>query len=42
VYNEAGKLLTTGSILLYFLQAADMSKTNMPEMLAKKLKDYFN
>jgi acyl-CoA thioester hydrolase len=41
VYNEAGKLLTTGTVLLYFLQSADMSKTKMPEMLAEKLKEYF-
>jgi len=41
VYNEVGKLLTTGTIFLYFLNAADMSKTNMPEMLAEKLKVYF-
>ena len=41
VYNEAGKLLTTGSILLYFLKASDMSKTTMPEKLAEKLKAYF-
>ncbi len=41
VYNEAGKLLTTGTVLLYFLQSADMSKTMMPEMLAEKLKEYF-
>ena len=42
VYNEAGKLLTTGTILLYFLKSADMSKTLMPEMLSDKLKGYFN
>lgn len=42
VYNESGKLLTTGSILLYFLKASDMSKTLIPEMLAEKLKPYFN
>ena len=41
VYNEAGKLLTTGTVLLYFLQSSDMSKTMMPEMLAEKLKEYF-
>jgi len=41
VYNEAGKLLTTGTVLLYFLQSADMSKTMMPEMLAEKLKVFF-
>src|SRR6202000_1550771 len=27
VYNEEGKLLTTGSVLLYFLQSATMEKT---------------
>ena len=42
VYNEAGKLLTTGTVLLYFLKSADMSKTLMPEMLSDKLKGYFN
>lgn len=42
VYNEAGKLLTTGTVLLYFLKSADMSKTTMPEMLSEKLKEYFN
>jgi acyl-CoA thioester hydrolase len=41
VYSEAGKLLTTGTVLLYFLQSADMSKTMMPEMLAEKLKVFF-
>jgi acyl-CoA thioester hydrolase len=42
VYNEAGKLLTTGSILLYFLKSSDMSKTLIPEMLAERLQPYFN
>jgi acyl-CoA thioester hydrolase len=42
VYNETGKLLTTGSILLFFLNASDRSKTNMPEMMANRLKAYFN
>jgi acyl-CoA thioester hydrolase len=41
VYNEAGKLLTTGSVLLYFLKAADKSKTMMPEMMADRLRGYF-
>jgi len=41
VYNEAGKLLTTGSVLLYFLKSADRSKTMMPMMLAEKLEVYF-
>jgi acyl-CoA thioester hydrolase len=41
VYNEAGKLLTTGSVLLYFMKSSDMSKTIMPEMLMGRLKPYF-
>ena len=42
VYNEGGKLLTVGSVLLYFLNASDMSRTVMPEMLAERLKAYFS
>jgi acyl-CoA thioester hydrolase len=41
VYNEEGKLLTTGSILLYFLNAADKTKTKMPDLLAAQLKNAF-
>jgi acyl-CoA thioester hydrolase len=42
VYNESGKLLTTGSILLYFLNASDKGKTKMPDMMTERLKDFFN
>lgn len=42
VYNEQGKLLTTGKVLLYFLKAATMEKTVMPEDMEKKLKPYFD
>jgi acyl-CoA thioester hydrolase len=41
VYNEAGKLLTTGKVLLYFLKAATMEKTMMPEEMEKKLRPFF-
>ena len=41
VYNEKGKLLTTGKAVLYFLVAATMQKTNMPEMMFQKLAPYF-
>ncbi|MBU6158008.1 MAG: acyl-CoA thioesterase [Bacteroidetes bacterium] len=41
VYNEAGKLLTTGSVLLYFINAADKAKTKMPDLLATQLKNAF-
>jgi acyl-CoA thioester hydrolase len=42
VYNEQGKLLTTGKVLLYFLKAGTMEKTVMPEDMEKKLKPYFD
>lgn len=42
VYNEKGKLLTTGKVLLYFLKASTMEKTTMPEQLAEKLRPFFH
>jgi acyl-CoA thioester hydrolase len=42
VYNEAGKLLTTGKVLLYFLKSATMEKTLMPEDMEKKLRPFFD
>jgi acyl-CoA thioester hydrolase len=42
VYNEAGKLLTVGKVLLYFLKAGTMEKTLMPEEMEKKLRPFFN
>src|ERR1700744_2706122 len=30
VYNEKGKLLTTGNVVLYFMRSATMEKTVMP------------
>lgn len=42
VYNETEKLLTTGKVVLYFMRAATMEKTNMPKELVKKLAPYFN
>jgi acyl-CoA thioester hydrolase len=42
VYNEAGKLLTTGKVLLYFLKSATMEKTLMPEEMEKKLRPFFD
>jgi acyl-CoA thioester hydrolase len=41
VYNEKGKLLTTGAVLLYFLKSANMEKTNMPAEMEERLKPYF-
>jgi acyl-CoA thioester hydrolase len=41
VYNEDGKLLTIGKVLLYFLRSANMEKTNMPDEMKTKLAPYF-
>lgn len=41
VYNEAGKLLTSGQVRLYFMTADTMERTLMPEALKAKLLPYF-
>lgn len=41
VYNESGKLLTVGKVLLYFMQAASMEKTTMPVNMREKLLPFF-
>ncbi len=41
VYNEAGKLLTTGKVVLYFIKAKTREKTTMPEELRNRLVPYF-
>ena len=41
VYNEEGKLLTMGRIVLYFLDAKTMARTAMPDALAKHLLPFF-
>lgn len=41
VYNEEGKLLTTGKVVLYFLDAHTKMKTTMPAALQEKLKPFF-
>jgi acyl-CoA thioester hydrolase len=41
VYNENGKLLTVGRVVLYFLLAANMEKTKMPVEMTEKLTPYF-
>ena len=42
VYNEAGKLLTIGRIVLYFLDAKTMARTVKPDALKKHLEPYFH
>jgi len=41
VYNEEGKLLTTGKVTLYFIDNATNKKTGMPAALKETLAPYF-
>lgn len=41
VYNEEGKLLTSGKVVLYFLDATTKMKTTMPIELKSKIEHYF-
>jgi acyl-CoA thioester hydrolase len=41
VYNENGKLLTIGKVVLYFINAATKEKSTMPEQLRQQLEGYF-
>ena len=41
VFNEAGKMLTAGRVVLYFIKANGREKTTMPEELRKKLEPFF-
>lgn len=40
VFNEKGKLLTVGKVVLYFM-TREMQKASMPEALRKKLEEFF-
>ncbi len=42
VYNEKGKLLTLGNIVLFLINSKTMKKTVMPEVLMQALKSFFN
>ncbi len=42
VYNEEGKLLTIGRIVLYFLDAKTMARSTTPEALAQHVQPYSN
>lgn len=41
IFNEGQKLLTSGRVTLYFMDAKEMKKTNMPEIIREKLAPYF-
>jgi len=42
VYNEQGKLLASGRVVLYYLTADTRQKTIIPAMLKEKLLPYFS
>jgi acyl-CoA thioester hydrolase len=39
--NEAGELMASARIILYFMEAGSMKRTTMPAPLLEKLKPYF-
>ena len=41
IYNEQDKLLNTGEVILYFIDAKTMKRCEMPEALKEKLSKYF-
>jgi acyl-CoA thioester hydrolase len=41
IYNESNNLLSTAEITMYFMNAKEMTRANMPEELIGKLKGYF-
>ena len=41
VFNEQGKLLAAAQVVLYFMDAATMTRTNMPAKLGDELKSFF-
>lgn len=41
VYNEKEELLTTATIILYFMDKKEMKRTVMPERMRKTLEPYF-
>ena len=41
IYNEQGDLLNTGDVTLYFMQANDMKRCEMPQVLKEKLLPHF-
>lgn len=42
VFNEKEELLAVGKIILYFMEARDMKKTQMPAVMMEKLQPYYS
>ncbi len=41
IFNEANKLLNTGEVTLYFVDAGTMKRSRMPEQLRERLAPFF-
>ncbi len=41
IYNASKKLLNTGAVTLFFMEAKTMKRVNMPALLMEVLKKYF-
>jgi len=41
IFNEAGKLITSGFVTLFFLDRATRRRSGMPAILREKLQPYF-
>jgi len=41
IFNEKGKLITSGKVTLFFLDKATKKRSKMPEVLKEKLSTYF-
>jgi acyl-CoA thioester hydrolase len=41
IFNEAGELLNTGNVTLYFIESKNMKRCDMPLQLKEKLSPYF-
>ncbi len=42
IYNEAGKMITSGVVLLFFLDKESRKRVNIPKELHDKLAEHFN
>lgn len=42
ILNEAGDLLATGRVILYFMEAGSMKRALMPELMREKLAPFFD
>ena len=41
IFNEEGKLLNTGEVILFFMNAQEMKRAMMPDQLRQKIEAYF-